>query len=136
MLISVIVTTYNRPEALSLILKAFNYQTDRDFEVIIADDGSGKDTRKIINRMIIDSNYPITYVWHEDDGFRQSMIRNRAILKAKGDYLVFLDEDCIPRRSFIENHRKLAQRGYLVAGNRLSVSEEFSKLILENDDGP
>ena len=134
MLISVIVTTYNRPEALSLILKAFNYQTDRDFEVIIADDGSGKETRKIINRMIIDSNYPITYVWHEDEGFRQSMIRNRAVLKAKGDYLVFLDEDCIPRRSFIENHRKLAQSGYLVAGNRLSVSEEFSKLILENEE--
>ena len=74
MLIAVIVTTYNRPEALSLILKAFNYQTDRDFEVIIADDGSGKETRKIINRMIIDSNYPITYAWHEDEGFRQSMI--------------------------------------------------------------
>ncbi len=134
MLISVIVTTYNRPEALSLILKSFNYQTDRDFEVIIADDGSGKDTRKIINRMIIDSNYPITYVWHEDDGFRQAMIRNRAVLKAKGEYLVFLDEDCIPRPSFIETHRKLSQRGFMVAGNRLAVSAEFTKLILENEE--
>lgn len=134
MLISVIVSTYNRPEALSLILKAFNYQTDRDFEVIIADDGSGLETKKVINRMIIDSNYPITHVWQEDEGFRLAMIRNRAALKAKGEYLIFLDGDCIPRASFIETHRKLAQKGFLVAGNRILLSEEFSSFIIKNDE--
>ncbi|MBP5244415.1 MAG: glycosyltransferase family 2 protein [Succinivibrio sp.] len=134
MLISVIVTTYNRPDALSLILKSFNYQTDRNFEVIVADDGSGKETRKIINRMIIDSNYPITYVWQEDEGFRLSQIRNRASLKAKGDYLIFLDGDCIPRPSFIEIHRKLAQKGFLVAGNRISLSEQFTQTVLDKEE--
>ena len=134
MLISVIVSTYNRPDALSLILKAFNYQTDRDFEVIIADDGSGVETRKTINRMIIDSNYPITHVWQEDKGFRLAMIRNRAATKAKGDYLIFLDGDCIPRANFIETHRKLAQNGFLVAGNRILLSEEFTSLVLKNEE--
>ena len=133
MLISVIVTTYNRPDALSLILKSFNYQTDRNFEVIIADDGSGKDTRKIINRMIIDSNYPISYVWQEDEGFRAAKIRNLAAMKAKGEYLIFMDGDCIPRPSFIEKHRKLAQDGYLVAGDRILLSEEYTDEVLKNE---
>lgn len=134
MLISVIVSTYNRPDALSLILKAFNYQTDRDFEVIIADDGSGVETRKTINRMIIDSNYPITHVWQEDKGFRLAMIRNRAATKAKGEYLIFLDGDCIPRANFIETHRKLAESGFLVAGNRILLSEEFTSFVLKNEE--
>ena len=134
MLISVIVSTYNRPDALSLILKSFNYQTDRHFEVIVADDGSGKETRKVINRSIIDSNYPITHVWQEDIGFRLAMIRNRAAIKAKGDYLIFLDGDCIPRPSFIEYHRKLAQHGFLVAGNRILLSESFSSIVLNKEE--
>ena len=133
MLISVIVTTYNRPDALSLILKSFNYQTDRNFEVIIADDGSGKETRKTINRMIIDSNYPISYVWQEDAGFRAAKIRNLAAMKAKGEYLVFMDGDCIPRPTFIEKHRKLAQNNYLVAGDRILLSEEYTNEVLKKE---
>ncbi len=131
MLISVIVSTYNRPEALSLILKSFNYQTDREFEVIIADDGSAVETRKVVNRMIIDSNYSITYVRQDDEGFRLARIRNKAALKAKGDYLIFLDGDCIPRPSFIAIHKKLAQENFVVAGNRILLSENFTKEVLE-----
>src|SRR5574344_2439187 len=91
MLISVIVSTYNRPDALALILKSFNYQTDKDFEVLIADDGSTQETRKLVAQMTMSCNFSITYVRQEDLGFRLARIRNLAAQKAKGEYLVFLD---------------------------------------------
>ncbi len=132
MLISVIISTYNRPDTLKLILKALNYQTDRDFEVIIADDGSKDDTRRMVMEMTMNSNFPITHVWQEDEGFRLARIRNLGAVQATGDYLVFLDGDCIPRPSFIAAHRKLAEKGFLVAGNRILLSEEFTSEVLKN----
>ncbi|MDY5721516.1 MAG: glycosyltransferase family 2 protein [Succinivibrio sp.] len=129
MLISVIISTYNRPKALELILKSFNYQTDKDFEVIVADDGSTSDTRHMVKRMMMDSNFPITYVTQEDKGFRLARIRNLAATKAQGDYLVFLDGDCVPRKNFIQMHRMLAQKNTIVAGNRILLSEDFTKEI-------
>ena len=131
MLISVIVSTYNRPDALALILKSFNYQTDKDFEVLIADDGSTQETRKLVAQMTMSCNFSITYVRQEDLGFRLARIRNLAAQKAKGEYLVFLDGDCVPRPSFIAVHRKLAQKKFLVAGNRILLSESFTKETLD-----
>lgn len=134
MLISVIVSTYNRPEALSLILNAFNYQTDKDFELIIADDGTKAEYQQSISQMMKCCNYPITHVYQEDLGFRLARIRNLAASKAKGEYLIFLDGDCIPRKSFIANHRKLLQKGFLVAGNRICLSEKFTNYVIEKKE--
>lgn len=131
MQISIIISTYNRPDALKLILQALDYQTDRDFEVIIADDGSRDDTRKMIAQMTVNCSYPILHVFQEDKGFRLSRIRNLAATKASGEYLVFLDGDCIPRASFVKAHRMLAQKKCLVAGNRILLSESFTKEVLE-----
>lgn len=134
MLISVIISTYNRPDALKLILSAFDMQSDREFEVIVADDGSKEDTKKVVHQKMIDCSYPITYVYQNDEGFRLARVRNLAAKKAKGEYLVFLDGDCVPRPSFISCHRKLAQKNFLVAGNRILLSQSFTKYVLDKQE--
>ena len=96
-LISVIVTTYNREDALAAVLRALARQTDRNFEIIVADDGSGAATRAVVAEHARRLDIPLQHVWHEDRGFRLAEIRNRAIAASAGDYLIFLDGDCIVR---------------------------------------
>ena len=125
--ISIVVTTYNRPNALRLILKHLTRQTDKDFEVAIADDGSEESTLAIIKKFSNLLN--IQHVWHEDDGFRASVIRNKAVACAKGNYIIFLDGDCLPLRNFVRNHRRLAEEGWLVSGNRVLLSNHYTDSI-------
>ncbi len=93
--ISVIVATYNWPQALRLSLESLKTQSDRNFEVIIADDGSRSDTRELIDTIRADFPVPIEHVWIEDDGCRKTVVGNLAIAASHGDYLVFIDGDCI-----------------------------------------
>lgn len=130
MLISLIVTTYNRPDALAAVLAGVASQSDRGFEVMIADDGSRDDTRALIEAQAPGFVVPVSHVWQEDRGFRAGAARNRAALRARGDYLIFLDGDCVPRPEFIVNHRKLAEPGWMVAGNRILLSEAFTRQVL------
>ncbi|MEO6352664.1 MAG: glycosyltransferase family 2 protein [Burkholderiaceae bacterium] len=130
-LISVIVSTYNRPDALKAVLSALMQQNDRDYEIIVADDGSGSATRDTINSLSSCAPVPLTHVWHEDAGFRLSAIRNRGIARAVGDYLIFLDGDCIPQRDFITRHRSLAQRGMMVTGSRILLGEKLTTRVVE-----
>ncbi len=128
--ISIIVSTYNRPDALAAVLQALTVQQSRNFEVIIADDGSGQGTAKLINDISRNSEYPVTHVWQEDDGFRAAEARNRAVAASTGDYLLFLDGDCIPRTDFFSRHRMLAETGWFVRGNRIMLSERFTQHVL------
>ena len=130
MLISVIVTTYNRTDALQAVLDGLANQSDSDFEVIIADDGSGDDTRTLVETAAAGFPVPLVHVWQEDRGFRAGAARNRAAERARGDYLVFVDGDCIPRPDFIARHRALAEGGWIVAGNRILLSEQFTSQAL------
>jgi glycosyltransferase involved in cell wall biosynthesis len=130
MLLSVVVTTYNRPDALRAVLEGLAAQTDRGFEAIVADDGSREDTRALVEQMAFGFPVPLAHVWQEDRGFRAGAARNRAAARARGDYLVFLDGDCIPRPEFVAAHRALAERGWMVAGNRLLLGEELSAQAL------
>ena len=130
MLISVIVTTYNRLDALQAVLDGFAAQSDRDFELIVADDGSRDDTLERVEIAAIGYPVPLIHVWQEDRGFRAGAARNRAAERAQGDYLVFVDGDCIPRPDFIARHRALAERGWMVAGNRILLSEQFTSQAL------
>ena len=130
MKISVIVATYNRVDALSFVLQSLETQGDRNFEVIIADDGSRSDTKEFITQYIASSKLVIKHVWHEDQGFRLALIRNLASASATGDYLIFLDGDCIVQPDFIAQHRKLAQKGYLVTGSRILLNESLTQELL------
>lgn len=129
-LISVIVTTYNREDALDAVLRSLAHQTDSDFEVIVADDGSGPSTAATIDRWRAKAGRRLERVWHEDRGFRAAEIRNRAILAARGAYCIFLDGDCIARPDFVAAHRRLAEPGWFVTGNRVLLSPALTEKVL------
>lgn len=131
-LISVIVTTYNREDALAAVLRSLRGQTDRDFEVVVADDGSGPATAALIDGLKASIGHRVAHVWHEDKGFRAGEIRNRAVLAARGDYIVFLDGDCIVRPSFVAMHRRLAEPGCFVTGNRVLLSRALTEKVLRD----
>ena len=129
--ISLIITTYNRPDALTAVVEACFAQSDLGYEIIIADDGSGHNTRQAVAALQARAPLPLRHVWQEDKGFRAARARNLGTLAAKGDYIIFLDGDCIPQRNFISQHRKLAQRGHLVSGSRVLLSEAATRRTLE-----
>jgi glycosyltransferase involved in cell wall biosynthesis len=128
--ISVIVATYEWPDALDAVLRGLSRQSDRDFEIVVADDGSGPDTARVVERWAGVTDVPIAHVWQEDRGFRLAEIRNRAILRSRGAYCVFLDGDCIPRPGFVAAHRRLAETGWFVAGNRALLSRPLTARVL------
>ena len=121
--ISVIVTTYNRPDALDAVLRGLAWQSDGSFEVVVADDGSSPDTAALLDRWRTRLRQPLIHVWQEHRGFRAAEIRNRAIVASSGSYCIFLDGDCIPRNDFVLEHRQLAEIGWFVVGNRVLMSQ-------------
>src|SRR5947209_4517663 len=110
-LISLIVSTYNREDALAAVLLSLSEQSDRGFEVIVADDGSTPATAAVVEHWRARLPVPLRHVWQADCGFRAAEIRNRAILACRGEYCVFLDGDCLARTDFVAAHRRLAQHG-------------------------
>jgi len=130
MKVSVIVTTYNRPDALKRVLDGLVNQTRPPEEVIIADDGSTDETQSMLTPFLKHQQIDIKHAWQADEGFRAARIRNKAILNASGDYLVLLDGDCIPEPHLIEDHVSLARKGCFFQGKRVLVNEpavdEFS----------
>jgi glycosyltransferase involved in cell wall biosynthesis len=135
-LISVIVTTYNREDALEAVLRSLAGQTDSDFEVVVADDGSRPATAKTIDAWKAKAGHRVEHVWHEDRGFRAAEIRNRAVLASRGTYCIFLDGDCLVRPDFVAVHRRLAQPGHFVTGNRILLSPELTAKVLSEKLAP
>jgi glycosyltransferase involved in cell wall biosynthesis len=135
-LISVILTTYKREDALAAVLRGLGRQSDRNFEIVVADDGSGPATRDLVERLAATLDISLRHVWHEDRGFRAGEIRNRGILASGGSYCVFLDGDCIPRPDFVAVHRDLAEPGWFVTGNRVLMSNDLTAQILADTSEP
>ncbi|MGZ8190530.1 MAG: glycosyltransferase family 2 protein [Methylococcaceae bacterium] len=129
-LISVIVTTYNSPEMFNLCLGSLFSQNDNAFEIIIADDGSTQANLELTKACCAKSPIPNQYVYHEDLGFRAGAIRNKAVALSKGDYLIFIDGDCILSPDFIAKHRQLAMPGHFVPGGRVLLSETFTQEVI------
>jgi glycosyltransferase involved in cell wall biosynthesis len=129
-LISVIVTTYNREDALDAVLRSLSRQADAGFEIIVADDGSRPATARVVETWRERMPERLRHVWQEDRGFRAAEARNRAIAASAGNYCIFLDGDCIARPDFVAAHRRLAEPGYFVTGNRVLLSPALSERIL------
>jgi glycosyltransferase involved in cell wall biosynthesis len=93
--ISVVVSTYEWPEALDVVLRALSEQPGERFEIVVADDGSGQETAEVVERWRHELD--LRHVWQSNEGFLKAKLLNRAALATRGDYLVFLDGDCVPR---------------------------------------
>ncbi|WP_439554214.1 glycosyltransferase family 2 protein [Flavobacterium macrobrachii] len=131
--ISVIFSTYNSEEWLEKVILGFSVQTFRNFEIIIADDGSREATKNLIDKLRAEIDIPIIHVWQEDNGFQKSQILNKAILASTSDYLIFTDGDCIPRKDFVEVHDKFREKGYFLSGGYFKLTMDISKLISKDD---
>ncbi len=126
-------STYNAPDELEVTLCGYLAQTHRDFEVVVADDGSGPETRDRIAQVQASTGLTISHLWQRDDGFRKCRILNRAIAQARGDVLVLSDGDCIPREDFVETHARLARRGHFVSGGRVRLASEVGPRLAGDD---
>ncbi len=131
--ISVIFTTYNSVAWLEKVLWGFHYQTDNNFEVIVADDGSREETKEAIERFKKNTHLEVQHVWQPDDGFQKCRIMNKALKAAKGDYVLFTDGDCIPRNDFVAVHRKHAEEGFYLSGGYFKLPMDISKRINRAD---
>ena len=130
MLISVIVSTYNRPDALERVLAGLGAQSDTRYEIIVADDGSADATRETVERCAQVGAVRIEHVWHPDEGFRLAEIRNKGIVRARGDYLIFLDGDCVPQHDFVQRHRQLASERAIITGSRILLDETLTQQVI------
>ena len=133
MTLSVIFSTYNSEEWLEKVILGFSVQTFRDFEIIIADDGSRAATKELIDRLRSEISIPILHVWQEDAGFQKSQILNKAILASTSNYLIFTDGDCIPREDFVEVHFNHREEGYFLSGGYYKLPMAISKAISKED---
>tara|TARA_B100000795_G_C22723920_1_gene408624 strand:+ start:341 stop:1138 length:798 start_codon:yes stop_codon:yes gene_type:complete len=130
MKLTLIITTYNWPEALLLVMKSIEGQVILPDEVIVADDGSSKKTKDLINDFNKKSKLSIIHSWQEDIGFRASRSRNNAILKATGDYIILIDGDTILHDNFVKDHIANIESGFFVQGSRVLLSEKQTKITL------
>ena len=129
-LVSVIVPTYNNCDTLFLVLDSLARQSDKNFEVIIADDGSAEEYKSLITQYAKRQPYHCHHIWHEDKGFCAAAVRNLGVLNAKGEYLIFIDSDCLIRDDFIAQHRRYAEKGWFVSGKRINLSEKFTRKVI------
>ena len=133
-LISIIIAEYNGKDKLKYTLQNFAFQSFKNFEIIIADDGSKQKYDDIVKRYIPYFHHPVSKVWHEDTGFRKDRILNRAIFRSKTDKIIIIDNDCIPHYRFVENHyKKLEQREVLNVGRRVFIDPSILKKFKEDE---
>ena len=135
---SVILTTYNAEAWLEKVIWGLSVQTEKDFEIIIADDGSRKETKELLDTLRPMLEMPLIHVWQEDNGFQKSQILNKAIVASNTDYLIFTDGDCIPRKDFVATHLRYREKGYFLSGGYfmlpMGVSKDISKEDILNQD--
>lgn len=127
--ISVIISTYNNPDYLEKVLWSYECQTYSNFEIIIADDGSGKSTENLVKSFSENSSLNLKHVWQEDKGFQKTKILNKAIVQTQSNYLIFTDGDCIARADFVETHRYMRRANCALSGGYFKLNAQISQLI-------
>jgi cellulose synthase/poly-beta-1,6-N-acetylglucosamine synthase-like glycosyltransferase len=126
MFVSVIVPTYKDVQALELILDALKLQTYKNFEVIVAEDDDAQETKAFLQKYTI---LNIIHVYHEDVANRKTVIQNKAVVKARGEYLIFIDGDVIPYKNFIKNQLEIAAKKVVLSGRRVNLNSKISKML-------
>ncbi|MFD3000182.1 glycosyltransferase [Pontibacter toksunensis] len=127
--VSVIIAVYNKIDWLLLLLSGFEKQSFRDFEIVVADDGSNKEFVHALNEYIQTSPLRIQHVWHKDKGFRKTRILNKAVLQSKGEYIIFIDGDCLPDRNFVADHWYNRAPDTILAGRRANLSQKLTQTL-------
>ena len=130
--VSLLVTTYNWPESLRLVLQSVREQSLKPDQVIIADDGSGPDTALVVREILKPSDCRWRHVWHEDKGVRQSRIKNLAVKYATSPYLIFIDHDVVLHSDFVKDHLSMARQGFFLQGKRVILPEYYTQNVLKN----
>ena len=131
--ISIIISTYNSEDWLEKVMWSYEAQTFKNFEMVIADDGSKQPTFDLIEKMKSEVGYPIIHVWHEDNGFQKSQILNKAILACNADYILMSDGDCMAREDYVQVHINEREEGYFLSGGYFMLPMDISKLITKED---
>ena len=131
MKIGVVISTYNNPRWLEKTLWGYLHQWRKADEIIIADDGSADETRALIDSFR--NRLPIKHVWHPDNGFQKNAILNKALAAAESEYLIFTDQDLVPRNDFVATHQLYAEKGYFLSGGCIRLPMDVSEAITEDD---
>lgn len=136
--VSLIITTYNQPEILRIVLESVFRQRRPPDEIVVADDGSGEETAELIRKMSeaapVALRNRLWHVWHPDDGFRVASIRNNAVAVSTGEYLIFLDGDCYVNEHFVGDHLSLVRPGQYIVGTRVNIKPARKEYILREND--
>lgn len=130
---ALIISTYNWPEALNLVLKSAFRQSVPPTEILVADDGSGQETADLIMKLKKTTSIPVHHVWHEDKGFRRSKILNKAIAQANAEYIVQVDGDCMQHRDFIKDHQANAEENVYLFGSRVNIEKAKLPLLYKEE---
>jgi glycosyltransferase involved in cell wall biosynthesis len=128
---SIIVSTYNRPDALRRCIESIFIQTRRPGEIVVADDGSGRETKELVDQFQKSSPIKIVHVWQEDNGYQLARIRNRSFAVASGEYLIQIDGDLVLEKHFLYDHLHMSKPGTFVGGARTMMDEELTNWVLE-----
>ncbi len=126
---SLFVSTYEMPRHLELVLAGLRQQSFRDFELLLCDDGSGPETRRIIDQFRAESGYRVEHIWQEHQGFRKCRMLNEALRRASGEVAIFLDGDCVPHRHFVRDHVEQQEPGRFLAGRRVELGPKLSSWL-------
>ncbi len=127
--VSLVIAVYNKANNLQLIFTALARQTFKDFEIIVADDGSGKEIADVVNKAKRDYPFRIKHLWHADKGWRKNMMLNYAIQESTADYIIFIDGDCIPSERFMEDHFTHREKKFVLLGRRVEHGERWAKKL-------
>ena len=133
---TLICSTYNSPHFLELVLDSLLYQDTNNFELLIADDGSGEETKTLIDNFAQSAPFPVKHIWHEDKGWRKSQIHNTAIKQSSHEHLIFIDGDCVLEKCFISDHQLIFKRereNYILMGRRVELGPQITSALTKKN---
>jgi len=128
-LVSVVLATFEQPNALAFALLGYGRQSFKDFEVVVADDGSGPATRKIVDEFRALGSFPLKHVRQENAGFRRAKITNEGIRASSGRVILISDGDCVPHRDFVRAHAEACAPGAFCAGGYVRLNPDQSRAL-------